>query len=219
MAALCRPKPALDILLLHLLRRSAALLVVSVVGISLIAPLAARSGVDVLEPADDRLLATRPTEATSLAPRGLLVTRVARTAAGATGGVEVIGEPGRTTPRAVAMSATLVPIPTPPPPPAPAPRPAPATQPAQAAPAPSGDGVWDALAQCESGGNWSINTGNGYYGGLQFSYGTWHDYGGGAYAQYPHQATKAQQIAVAEKLRAARGFQPWPACRVKLGLP
>jgi hypothetical protein len=91
--------------------------------------------------------------------------------------------------------------------------------PAPAPPAAPADSVWDALARCESGGNWAINTGNGYYGGLQFSYGTWHDYGGGAYADYPHQATREQQIAVAERLRAARGYAPWPACRAELGLP
>ncbi|MCV0404218.1 MAG: transglycosylase family protein [Chloroflexi bacterium] len=82
-----------------------------------------------------------------------------------------------------------------------------------------GDTVWDDLAQCESGGNWAINTGNGYYGGLQFNLGTWQDYGGAAYAAYPHEATREEQIAVAEKLRAARGYAPWPACRAKLGLP
>jgi hypothetical protein len=83
----------------------------------------------------------------------------------------------------------------------------------------SGDSVWDALAQCESGGNWTINTGNGYYGGLQFSLGTWNQYGGGEFAAYPHQATREQQIVVAERLRAARGYAPWPSCRAKLGLP
>jgi hypothetical protein len=82
-----------------------------------------------------------------------------------------------------------------------------------------GDTVWDDLAQCESGGNWAINTGNGYYGGLQFSYDTWHGYGGGEFAEYPHEATREQQIIIAERLHAARGFQPWPACRIELGLP
>jgi hypothetical protein len=82
-----------------------------------------------------------------------------------------------------------------------------------------GSTVWDALAQCESGGNWAINTGNGYYGGLQFSLGTWQGYGGGEFAAYPHEATREQQIIVAERLHAARGYQPWPACRSKLGLP
>jgi hypothetical protein len=82
-----------------------------------------------------------------------------------------------------------------------------------------GDTVWDRLAQCEASGNWAANTGNGYYGGLQFSHSTWLGYGGGTYADYPHQATREEQIATAERLRAARGYQPWPACRIKLGLP
>src|SRR4029079_3949875 len=78
--------------------------------------------------------------------------------------------------------------------------------------------IWDAIAACESGGNWSINTGNGYYGGLQFSYGTWLAYGGGADAQTANLASRAQQIAVAERLRAVSGFSPWPACARALGL-
>jgi len=81
-----------------------------------------------------------------------------------------------------------------------------------------GAGVWDRLAGCESGGNWSINTGNGYYGGLQFSYGTWLAYGGGAYGETANLASRDQQIAVAERLRADSGFYPWPACARKLGL-
>ncbi|MER6029404.1 transglycosylase family protein [Streptomyces sp. NPDC001851] len=71
---------------------------------------------------------------------------------------------------------------------------------------------WDAVAQCESGGNWSINTGNGYYGGLQFSASTWAAYGGTAYAPQANQASKAQQIAVAEKVLAAQGKGAWPVC-------
>ena len=118
-------------------------------------------------------------------------------------------------PGAPAHEAEVVTLPPPPPPPPP-PRAAPAVD---ASSFVVDESVWDALAQCESGGNWSINTGNGYYGGLQFSYDTWHASGGGAYAEYPHQATREEQIAVAENLHAARGFAPWPACRVKLGLP
>ena len=71
---------------------------------------------------------------------------------------------------------------------------------------------WDKVAQCESGGNWSINTGNGYYGGLQFSASTWAAYGGTAYAAQANQASKAQQIAVAEKVLAAQGKGAWPVC-------
>jgi LysM repeat protein len=86
------------------------------------------------------------------------------------------------------------------------------------APSVGNGSVWDALARCESGGRWNINTGNGYYGGLQFDYGTWLGNGGGKYAQRADLATREQQIAIAEKLRAARGFAPWPACSRKLGL-
>jgi len=81
-----------------------------------------------------------------------------------------------------------------------------------------GTGVWDRLAACESGGNWHTNTGNGYYGGLQFSSGTWLAYGGGAYASRADLASREQQIAVAERLRASSGFSPWPACARRLGL-
>ncbi|MGW7521558.1 LysM peptidoglycan-binding domain-containing protein [Streptomyces sp. NPDC054796] len=79
------------------------------------------------------------------------------------------------------------------------------------------DGVWDRLAQCESGGNWSTNTGNGYYGGLQFSASTWRAYGGGAYAPTADKAGKAQQIAVATKVQAAQGWGAWPTCSAKAG--
>ncbi|OIJ87404.1 transglycosylase family protein [Streptomyces colonosanans] len=71
---------------------------------------------------------------------------------------------------------------------------------------------WDAVAQCESGGNWSINTGNGFYGGLQFTSSTWAAYGGTAYAPRADLATKAQQIAVAEKVLAGQGKGAWPVC-------
>lgn len=76
-------------------------------------------------------------------------------------------------------------------------------------------GVWDRLAQCESGGNWAINTGNGYFGGLQFSLSSWRAVGGSG---YPHQASKAEQIARAEALKARQGWGAWPACTAKLGL-
>ncbi|MBK3566214.1 MULTISPECIES: transglycosylase family protein [unclassified Streptomyces] len=71
---------------------------------------------------------------------------------------------------------------------------------------------WDTVASCESGGNWSINTGNGYYGGLQFSASTWAAYGGTAYASTANQASKSQQIAVAEKVLASQGKGAWPVC-------
>ncbi|GAB1329223.1 transglycosylase family protein [Streptomyces sennicomposti] len=71
---------------------------------------------------------------------------------------------------------------------------------------------WDAVAQCESGGNWSINTGNGFYGGLQFTNSTWAAYGGTAYASRADLAGKSQQIAVAEKVLAGQGKGAWPVC-------
>ncbi|MFD5784362.1 transglycosylase family protein [Streptomyces sp. NPDC126933] len=75
---------------------------------------------------------------------------------------------------------------------------------------------WDQVAQCESGGNWSINTGNGFYGGLQFTTSTWAAYGGSAYAARADQASKSQQIAVAEKVLAGQGKGAWPSCGVNL---
>jgi len=70
-------------------------------------------------------------------------------------------------------------------------------------------GMWDRIAQCESGGNWSINSGNGYYGGLQFDNQTWLGAGGGSYAPRADLASRTQQIAVANKVYADRGLQPW----------
>jgi hypothetical protein len=74
------------------------------------------------------------------------------------------------------------------------------------------DGEWDRVASCESGGNWGINTGNGYHGGLQFSQGTWAAHGGGEYASSANQATRDQQIAVAERVLASQGRGAWPVC-------
>jgi LysM repeat protein len=85
----------------------------------------------------------------------------------------------------------------------------------RSAAAPAGGGVWDRLAQCESGGNWGINTGNGYSGGLQFAPGTWAANGGTGSA---HNASRAEQIRVAERVRASQGWGAWPACSAKLGL-
>ena len=89
--------------------------------------------------------------------------------------------------------------------PAPAPAPAPA--------AGSAGGVnWSAIAACESGGNWSADTGNGFYGGLQFTEGTWLGYGGGQYASSANLASPAEQIAVAERVLAGQGIGAWPVC-------
>ncbi|TIC84581.1 DUF348 domain-containing protein [Nocardioides sp. GY 10127] len=81
----------------------------------------------------------------------------------------------------------------------------------------SGSSVWDQLAQCEAGGNWATNTGNGYYGGLQFSLGTWQAYGG---TGLPSDASRETQIAIATKVRdASGGYGAWPGCAAALGLP
>ena len=81
-----------------------------------------------------------------------------------------------------------------------------------AAPASAAEHDWSGVAQCESGGNWSINTGNGYYGGLQFSSPTWLGHGGGEFAQRADLATPAQQIAVAERVLLTQGVGAWPTC-------
>ncbi len=107
---------------------------------------------------------------------------------------------------------------------APAPTAPPATAPPTTAPPappttrpyadPNDPATWDRLAQCESGGNWAMNTGNGYYGGLQFSLATWHGVGG---AGYPHTATKAEQINRGKILQARAGWDQWPSCAKRLG--
>lgn len=79
----------------------------------------------------------------------------------------------------------------------------------------TGDSVWDSIAACESGGNWAINTGNGYYGGLQFTLGSWYGVGGSG---YPNEASREEQIARAEMLQARQGWGAWPVCAAKLGL-
>ncbi len=108
--------------------------------------------------------------------------------------------------------AALAAVPAPPPaaavtavPPAPAGS-------ASAPAAPSGGVNWSAIAACESGGNWSASTGNGFYGGLQFSEQTWLSYGGGQYAPSANLATPAQQIAVAQRVLAGQGIGAWPVC-------
>lgn len=90
-----------------------------------------------------------------------------------------------------------------------------APQRAVASAAVSDGSVWDRLAACEAGGNWSISTGNGYYGGLQFTQSSWNAAGG---TGSPANATREQQIAVAQNLQARQGWGAWPACSAKLGL-
>lgn len=92
------------------------------------------------------------------------------------------------------------------------------TKPKPTAPAVADGSVWDSIAQCEATGNWAINTGNGFSGGLQFTPSTWAAFGGTEYAPEAWQASREQQIAVAEKVQAAQGWGAWPACTAKLGL-
>jgi len=191
-----------------LVRRILLLAAISASGVALLAPLAARSAVQAPVALEEHLIAVEVAPRADV-DRGTLSIRAASGPTPVAEGAEEVVSGPIPTPAAAPMEATLHAIATP--------RPV-----AVAAPRVvtyDGATVWDDLARCESGGNWAINTGNGYYGGLQFSYGTWHGYGGGEFAEYPHEATRDQQIIVAERLRAARGFQPWPACRIKLGLP
>jgi Transglycosylase-like domain len=190
---------------MSIVRRVFLLALVAVSGIALLAPLSARSAAQLPDPLPDRLLvAARLPRAD--APRGaVLSARGSGLEAAATGATESVASGSAQGPTAVPMEPSILAVPT-----------AIRSRPVATF---SGEGVWDALARCESGGNWAINTGNGYYGGLQFSLGTWNGYGGAEFAEYPHQATREEQIVVGERLRAVRGYAPWPACRAKLGLP
>jgi hypothetical protein len=78
-----------------------------------------------------------------------------------------------------------------------------------------GSSVWDSIAQCESNSNWQINTGNGYYGGLQFTLSSWRAFGG---TGYPNQASRDEQIAIAQKLQSSQGWSAWPVCSARIGL-
>jgi hypothetical protein len=112
--------------------------------------------------------------------------------------IAAIAAPTTTTTHAPAPSTTLPPA-----------RSLPTTS-----PDPDAGATWDALAKCEANGNWAANTGNGYYGGLQFSLATWHDLGGDG---YPHQASRARQIEIGRKLFDRSGWNAWPGCARKLG--
>lgn len=90
----------------------------------------------------------------------------------------------------------------------------PAAQPAAAAES----NVWDRVADCESSGNWAINSGNGFYGGLQFWHPTWTSFGGQEFAPYAHQATKVQQITIGQRVLKVQGPGAWPVCSVRAGL-
>jgi hypothetical protein len=78
--------------------------------------------------------------------------------------------------------------------------------------------TWQKLAMCESSGRWHINTGNGYYGGLQISRSTWKGYGGGRFASLPSRATKAEQIKIAERIKRGQGWGAWPSCSRRIGV-
>ena len=91
------------------------------------------------------------------------------------------------------------------------------TKPGTEVPPVSSGGTWDALARCEAGGNWAINTGNGYFGGVQFDQGTWVRNGGLRYAARADLATREEQIAIAEVTRARQGWGAWPTCSGRLG--
>jgi LysM repeat protein len=77
--------------------------------------------------------------------------------------------------------------------------------------------VWDRVAQCESSGNWNINTGNGFFGGLQFTSSTWRAFGGNVFADSANHASREQQIVVAERVLAGQGWGAWPVCSRKAG--
>jgi len=89
---------------------------------------------------------------------------------------------------------------------------------APASAAPGNYGVWDRVATCESSNNWQIDTGNGYYGGLQFSASTWALFGGHHYAAQADQASRTEQIAVARRVLAEQGPHAWPVCSIRAGL-
>jgi hypothetical protein len=192
---------------MRIVRRALLLTLVAAFGIALLSPLSARSAGRPSDAPHDPLIAHPAVPLQAAERGGVLSARGAAFEPVPNAGTEAVAPRPSNGPAVVPMEATLVIIPA-----------APAAQASRRAAFSSG-GVWDALAQCESSGNWAINTGNGYYGGLQFSLGTWNGYGGAEFAEYPHQATREEQIVVAERLRAARGYQPWPACRAKLGLP
>jgi len=141
---------------------------------------------------------------------------VALTAAVIIGTLLRTGPPGGVTSATLASAAAATPS-------AQAPATPPVTAPSAAqagapvAPADTGTSVstWDKVAQCESGGNWATSTGNGFHGGLQFTASTWRSFGGSG---MPHQASRTEQIAVAERVLDAQGWKAWPACSRKLGL-
>jgi resuscitation-promoting factor RpfB len=127
---------------------------------------------------------------------------------------ELISEEVEREPRSRIVVVGTYEPPPPPPPPAPRPAPAPSSSSSSASTTPAGS-VWDRLAQCESGGNWAANTGNGYYGGLQFHPQTWRSVGG---TGLPHEHSREEQIKRGQILQQRSGWGQWPACSLRLGL-
>jgi hypothetical protein len=213
----------LRILLPDLLRRVAALTLLSAVGIGLLAPLTFAN--ETTDAPETQALIDAAQAPAIIAARGTLsqrdaVSTLSFVADTALVPIEQLSPDRLPSPVAAPMQATLYPITAPAPTAAvAATAAAPKAEAPPAAPFVVDEATRDRLAQCESSGNWAINTGNGYYGGLQFDVSTWNGYGGAAFAARPDLATREQQITVAEALYAKRGFQPWPACRIKLGLP
>ena len=213
----------LRILLPDLLRRVAALTLLSAVGIGLLAPLTFAN--ETTDAPETQALIDAAQAPAIIAARGTLsqrdaVSTLSFVADTALVPIEQLSPDRLPSPVAAPMQATLYPITAPAPTAAvAATAAAPQAEAPPAAPFVVDEATWDRLAHCESSGNWAINTGNGYYGGLQFDVSTWNGYGGAAFAARPDLATREQQITVAEALYAKRGFQPWPACRIKLGLP
>ena len=195
---------------MSLLRRTLLLAALAIGGIALLAPFAARSASPLSADSAEHLLAENDATRLVVIQRGALSGRqgVLDESGDISNGSENLAGEASQSPPAAPMEATLFAVATA----APARSPSPAVADGSAT-------AWDDLARCESGGNWAINSGNGYYGGLQFSHPTWHGMGGGEFAEYPHEATREEQIIVAERLRAARGYAPWPSCRAELGLP
>jgi hypothetical protein len=166
---------------MFLLRRALLLALIAIGGIALLAPLAARSAAPVAADAAEHLLAGGDDFLRlAVGQRGALPGRQGASAEAASNasnanGAENLSSEAAQSPPVAPMEATLFSVATLAPP-----RPATVTG--------GGSSVWDDLARCESGGNWAINSGNGYYGGLQFSHETWHRNGGGEFAEYPHEA-------------------------------
>jgi hypothetical protein len=200
-----------------LLRRVAALAVISIAGAALLAPLAARSATP-LTASTERLLeaAEAPEIAvsrTTLAGRELASSLTLRGQAAPIEAEARLGSSASsvpTHPPAVAAASRIRAVATPRPTPAPTPRHRPRVT-------ISGDAVWDQLARCESGGNWAINTGNGFYGGVQFDQNTWERNGGLRYAARADLATREEQIAIASVTQARQGWGAWPVCSGRVG--